>query len=142
MQEASKQCGCDRRTVMEGGGQAHAPIGEVASLHEREPLAIAFTRNGTLKTLPAGTFTPKGKNGDAVYTPVRGDEQLRQVVAATSQDYVLCLSTAGRVFQVAAHKIPQGTRSANGEPVRKLMELAPNEEGVAVLPVEAYDENR
>src|SRR5205085_10243070 len=48
----------------------------------------------------------------------------------------------GRVFQVAAHKIPQGTRSAKGEPVRKLMELAPNEEVVAVLPVEAYDEDR
>src|SRR5207237_4834217 len=137
MQEASKQCGCDRRTVMEGGGQAHAPIGEVASLHEREPLAIAFTRNGTLKTLPAGTFTPKGKNGDAIYTPVRGDEQLRQLVVATSQDYVLCVCSTGRIFQVAAHRIPQGTRSAKGEPVRKLLELASHEEVVAVLPVES-----
>ena len=56
-------------------------------------------------------------------TPVRGDEQLRQIVAATSQDYVLCVCSTGRVFQVAAHLIPQGTRSAKGELVRKLLEL-------------------
>src|SRR5205085_8849591 len=119
-----------------------AAVTEVASLHEREPLVIAFTRNGTLKALPADTFTPKGKNGDAIYTSVRGDEQLRQVVAATSQEYVLCVCSTGRVFQVAAHRIPAGTRSAKGEPVRKLMELAPAEEVVALLPVGSYDEDR
>ncbi len=142
MQQLIKQFGDERRTLIEVEGQAHAPIIEVASLHEREPLTIAFTRNGTLKTLPAETYKPKGKNGDAEYVPVRGDEQLRQVVAATSQDYVLCVSSAGRVFQVASHKIPQGTRPARGEPVRKLLELAANEEIVTILPVDAYDDDR
>src|SRR5260221_1376475 len=127
--------------MIEVEGQAHAAVTEVGSLHELEPLVIAFTRNGALKTLPADTFTPRGKNGDAVYAHVRGDDQLRQVVAATSQDYVLCVSSTGRVFQVAAHRIPQGTRSAKGEPVRKLLELATGEEVVTVLPIEAYAED-
>ena len=142
MQQLIKEYGDDRRSVIEVEGQANAAVTEVASLHEREPLVIAFTRNGSLKALPADTFTPRGKNGDAIYTPVRGDEQLRQIVAATSQDYVLCICSTGRVFQVAAHRIPQGTRSAKGEPVRKLLELATHEEVVTVLPVESYDENR
>jgi DNA gyrase subunit A len=142
MQQLIKQFGDERRTIIEVEGQAHAAVTEVASLHEREPLAIAFTRNGALKALPPDTFKPKGKNGDAAYTPVRGDEQLRQVVMATSQDYVLCVSSMGRVFQVAAHRIPQGTRSAKGEPVRRLLELAAGEEVATVLPVESYDEDR
>jgi len=142
MQQLIKDYGDDRRSVIEVEGQANAAVTEVASLHEREPLVIAFTRNGTLKVLPADIFTPKGKNGDAMYMPVRGDEQLRQLVAATSQDYVLCVCSTGRIFQVAAHRIPQGTRSAKGEPVRKFLELAPHEEVVAVLPVESYDEDR
>src|SRR5216684_577680 len=142
MQQLIKQFGDERRTIIEVEGQASAAVTEVASLHEREPLVIAFTRNGTLKALPAHTFIPKGKNGDAMYSPVRGDEQLRQLVAATSQDYVLCICSTGRVFQVAAHRIPQGTRSAKGESIRKLLELAPHEEVVAVLPVESYDEDR
>ncbi len=142
MQQLIKEFGDDRRTVIEVEGQANAAVTEVASLHEREPIVIACTRNGTLKVLPAYTFTPKGKNGDALYSPVRGDELLRQIVAATSQDYVLCICSTGRVFQVAAHRIPQGTRSGKGESIRKLLELAPHEEVMAVLPVESFDEDR
>jgi DNA gyrase subunit A len=142
MQQLIKQFGDERRTVIDVEGKAQDPVEEVASLHEQEPLAIALTRSGTLKTLPADTFTPKGKNGDAVYIPVRGDENLRQIIAATSQDYVLCVCATGRVFQIAAHRIPAGTRSAKGEPIRKLLQLTPGEEVITVLPVGSYDEDR
>src|SRR6202165_1339990 len=142
MQQLIKQFGDERRTVIEVEGQAHAPVTEVASLHEREPLVIAYTRAGALKALPADTYKPRGKNGDTSYAPVRGDEQLRQLIPATSQDYVLCICTSGRVFQIAAHRIPQGTRPAKGEPLRKLIGLAQGEEAVALLPLESYDEDR
>lgn len=142
MQQLIKQFGDERRTTIDVNGLASDPIKEVASLHEREPLLIALTRSGALKALPPETFAPKGKNGDAVYAPARGDEQLRQVLSATSQDYVVCVSSVGRVFQIAAHRIPLGNRAAKGEPLRKLLSLEAGEEIVTVLPVEAYDEDR
>ncbi len=142
MQQLIKQFGDERRTVIDSEGLAHEPVTEVASLHEREPLVVALTRQGTLKALPAGTFALKGKNGDTSYMPVRGDEQLRQVISTTSQDYLLCVASSGRVFQIAAHSVPEGTRSSKGEPLRRLLELDAREEIVSVLPIESYDENR
>ncbi len=142
MQQLIKQFADERRTTIDADGEIHAPIEEVASLHEREPLVVAFTRSGTVKALPANVFEAKGKGSAALYAPVRGDEQLRQVVATTSQDYLLCVCTTGRVFQIATHRIPTGTRSSRGEPLRRLLELAPGEEVVAVLPVESYDDDR
>lgn len=142
MQQLIKQFGDERRTVIEVEGQAHAPITEVANLHEREPLVIATTRAGTIKTLAADAYTPKGKNGSAAYTSVRGDEQLRQVVAATTQDYVLCVSTSGRVYPVQARRLPEGTRPSRGEPVNKLLNLNKGEEVVGFLPVESFDDDR
>ena len=142
MQQLIKQFGDERRTVIDVDGLAHEPVTQVAHLHEREPLTVAMTRQGALKALPASTFTLKGKNGEAIYTPVRGDEQLRQVVSTTSQDYLLCVASSGRVFQIAAHSIPDGTRSAKGEPLRRLLALEAREEIVVVLPVESYDEDR
>jgi DNA gyrase subunit A len=142
MQQLIKQFGDERRTVIETEGQANAPVTEVASLHEREPMALAFTRSGAIKSLPTDAYAPKGKNGDATYTPARGDEQLRQVMLSTSQDYVLCVCSTGRVFQIAAHRIPQGTRPAKGEPLRKLLSLAQGEEVLTLLPLEAFDEDR
>ena len=142
MQQLIKQFGDERRTTIDVDGQLHAPIEEVARLHEREPLVVAFTRNGTLKALSSETFKPKGKNGNTDYTPVRGDEQLRQLIATTSQDYLLCICSTGRVCQIAVHRIPEGKRSTKGEPVRSLLGLAANEEVVTILPVDAYDEDR
>lgn len=142
MQQLIKQFGDERRTTIDVEGHIHTPIKEVASLHERQPLSIAFTRAGALKALPPDTYVPKGKNGAATYTPVRGDEQLRQIVSATSQDYVLCVSSSGRVFQLAAHRIPAATRSGRGEPVRKLLDLTTGEEIITLLPIESYDEDR
>ena len=142
MQQLIKQFGDDRRTVIDAAGQILAPIERVASLHEREPVLIAFTRNGSLKALPIEAFRVKGKDAASLYTPVRGDEQLRQVIATTSQDYLLCICSTGRVCQLATHRIPAGNRSAKGEPIRNLLELAPGEEVVAIIPVETYDEDR
>src|SRR3984893_12714608 len=142
MQQLIKQFGDERHTIIETEGQANAPVTEVASLHEREPMVIAYTRAGAIKSLPADAYTPKGKNGDAVYPPARGDEQLRQVVFSTSQDYVLCVCSTGRVFQIAAHRIPAGTRSSKGESIRRLLELAPGEDVVTILPIASYDEDR
>ncbi len=142
MLQLIKQFGDERHTVIETGGQANAPVTEVVSLHKREPMAIAYTRSGAIKALSADAYTPRGKNGDAAYTPARGDEQLRQVVASTSQDYVFCVCSSGRVFQIAAHRILPGTRPARGEPVRKLLALAHGEEVITLLPIESYDEDR
>ena len=142
MQQLIKQFGDERRTIIDAKGVATAPIETVASLHQREPLTVAVTRSGALKALPSDTFVPKGKGANAAYTPVRGDEQLRQIIATTSQDYVLCVSSTGRVFQIATHRILVGNRSAKGEPIRKILELAVGEEIVMVLPIEAYAEDR
>ncbi len=142
MQQMSKQFGDERRTTIDAEGRIHAPITEVARLHEREPLIIAFTRNGALKSLPIESYKPKGKSVSAQYAPVRGDEQLKQVIETTSQDYLLCICSTGRVFQIATHRIPPGTRSTKGEPINKLLELAPGESVVTILPIEAYAEDR
>jgi len=143
MQQLSKQFGDERRTIIDVEGLAHEPVAAVTSLHAREPLTVALTRHGALKALPAGTFAPKGKPGEAlVYAPVRGDEQLRQIVSTTSQDYLLCVASSGRVFQIAAHSIPQGTRSSKGEPARRLLKLEAHEEIVTMLPIESYDDER
>ncbi|MDQ2906416.1 MAG: DNA gyrase subunit A [Ktedonobacteraceae bacterium] len=143
MQQLIKQFGDERRTTIDVAGQANQPVKEVASLHERVPVAIALTRAGALKVLPPETYSPKVKDGARqTYAPVRGDEQLRQVVAATTQDFVLCVCASGRVFQVLAHRIPTGTRSAKGEPAGKLLELLPGEEVVSIHPLESHDEDR
>ncbi|HEV2662504.1 MAG TPA: DNA gyrase subunit A, partial [Ktedonobacteraceae bacterium] len=48
MQQLIKQFGDERRTVIDTEEQVHSPVTVVESLHEREPMTIAFTRGKTL----------------------------------------------------------------------------------------------
>ncbi len=140
MQQLIRQFGDERRTVIEAEANVHDPIVSVPRLHDREPLLVAFTRQGAIKSLSPDVLKPKGKSADALYNPVRGDEQLQQLIATTSQDYLLCVCSTGRVCQIATHRVPEGTRSSKGEPLRNLLELGADEEVVAIVPVEAYDD--
>ena len=63
-------------------------------------------------------------------------------IAASSGPWQQLVTNADSVFQIAAHRIPQGTRPAKGEPLRKLIGLVQGEEVVALLPLESYDEDR
>jgi len=56
-----KHFGDERRTIIDADGLAHAPVAEVASLHEREPVIVAYTRAGALKSLPAGTSSQRAR---------------------------------------------------------------------------------
>nr|BBH91388.1 DNA gyrase subunit A [Thermosporothrix sp. COM3] len=144
MQQLIKRFGDERRTVIDAEATIHTPITRVPSLHEREPLTVVYTRGGMLKALPADTYTPKSKQpGEpAVYTPVRSDEQLQQVIATATGEYLLCIASSGRVFQLASHLIPSSTRSGKGEPIANLLELEEGEEIVSILPISSYEEER
>jgi Type IIA topoisomerase (DNA gyrase/topo II, topoisomerase IV), A subunit len=142
MQHLVRQFSDERRTVIDAEASVSTPITEVASLHEREPLLVALTSHAELKALAPDIFKPRGRNGDAVLNTVRGDEQLRAVIATTTQDYVLCICSTGRVCQVAAHRLPVVTRSARGESIDELLDLQPDERVVAILSVDSYDEDR
>ncbi|WP_376795177.1 DNA topoisomerase (ATP-hydrolyzing) subunit A [Thermogemmatispora sp.] len=156
MQQLIRQFGDARRTVIDAQARSDEPIREVLPLYERTPLTLVLTRSATVKALPAGIYLPReggrkpteeghgGADGTRMerYSPVRGDEQLRQVLAATSQDTVLCVASSGRVFQMPAFRVPQATRSARGEPLARLLALAPEEEPVALFSLSAHEENR
>src|SRR2546429_3248870 len=50
MQQLIKQFGDERRTTIDVEGQVHEPIKEVASLHEREPLARSEEHTSELQS--------------------------------------------------------------------------------------------
>ena len=71
---------------------------------------------------------------------VRGDEKLLSVVAAATTDYLLCLTSLGRVASVRVARIPETTRAGKSEPVRSFLSLDPGERVVAMVPVGAFSE--
>jgi DNA gyrase subunit A len=139
MQQLIRRFGDARRTVIDAQARVDELVREVLPLYERTPLTLVLTRAATVKALPPGAY---GSRPTERYGPVRGDEQLRQILAGNSQDAVLCVASSGRVFQLPAFRLPQATRSARGEPLARLLALNPDEEPVALFTLEAHEEDR
>lgn len=61
---------------------------------------------------------------------------------ASTLDYLLVLTSAGRVYLARGHDVPIGTRASAGEPVQKVFGLRPDEAVAAILPVAELSDGR
>ncbi len=135
MQSIINDFGNDRRTAILSDAHAAAPVAEVRSAIESRPVLVALTADGGLKAMPLNTYAGKTNAGT-----VRGDERILSLVAAATTDYLLCLTSLGRVASVRVAKIPETTRAGKSEVVRSFLSLDPGERVVAIVPVGAFSE--
>ncbi len=135
MNEIAVDFGDDRRTAILTDVHAAAPVAEVRAAIESKPVLVALSVDGGLKAMPANTYAGKSNAGT-----VRGDDRLLSVVRATTTDYLLCLTSAGRVASVRVARIPETTRAGKAEVVRSFLSLDPGERIVAQAPVGAFSE--
>ncbi|WP_374764945.1 DNA topoisomerase IV subunit A [Yunchengibacter salinarum] len=105
-----------------------APDNEAVPLEalvEKEPVTVVCSRRGWIRALK-GHLKPeeevKYKEGDA--------ERFR--FTAHTTDKVLAMSNRGKIYTLAADKLPGGR--GHGEPVRLLVDMESDEEIIALLP--------
>lgn len=142
MQDLAKRFGDDRRTVIDAQGSALGAVEEVASIVDRKEVLVALTRDGTVRTLPADTYT-KGKKAASNGTSSlpRGDDQLGATpLISSTQDHLLFITDTGRAFGLAVSDVPEGTRGGKGKALREILQLAGKEKLVATLNVPDFDE--
>jgi DNA gyrase subunit A len=135
MRSIAAEFGNDRRTAILSEAHAAAPVEEVRSAIESRPVLVALTADGGLKAMSLNTYAGKTNAGT-----VRGDERLLNLVAAATTDYLLCLTSLGRVASVRVAKIPETTRAGKSEVVRSFLSLEPGERVLAIVPVGAFSE--
>ena len=92
---------------------------------EREPVTIVCSKRGWIRAMRghvADTETLKYKEGD--------EERFR--FHAYTTDKILMFAQSGRMYTLGADKLPGGR--GNGEPVRLMVDMAAEDEIVALLP--------
>ncbi len=112
-----------RRTRFES-----APEADLGDLHtamvEREPITVVLTEKGWIRAL-------KGHLDDAGSLGFKSDDRLKLMVRCQTTDKLLLLSTAGKVFTLAADRLPGGR--GFGEPVRIMADMEPGSDIVELF---------
>jgi len=130
--------GDERRTKIISG-----EVGEFKAedLVPDEPTIIFLTRDGYIKRMPPETFKSQARGGKGVIGLTTKEEDIVDTLLTTkTHNDLLFFTTKGRVFQLKAYDVPEGSRTAKGSSMVNFLSLAPSEKVTAILSREKNDE--
>lgn len=121
----------DRRTKIIAHGVKEFSIEDLVP---NEPTLIITTADGYIKRLPPDTFKQQIRGGKGVIgLTTKEEDVVDQIITTNTHDNILFFTTRGRVFQLRAYDIPQGSRTAKGQALVNFLQLAPNEKMSTIL---------
>lgn len=108
-----------------------------------QDMVVTLTHGGYMKATPTDEYRAqkrggRGKQGAAT----KDDDFIDQLFVANTHDYILCFSSAGRVYWLKVYELPQGGRTSRGRPIVNLLPLQDDEKINAVLSVKEFSEEQ
>ncbi|MHA1717679.1 MAG: DNA gyrase C-terminal beta-propeller domain-containing protein, partial [Promethearchaeota archaeon] len=89
---------------------------------------LIITKDGYIKRMPITTYETQrrgGKGKRAMKT--RPGDYIRDIFIASTHDFLLVLTTRGKLYWTKVYKIPEGSRESRGKPIQTLISLKPHE---------------
>lgn len=131
LMEIRDRFGDERRTQV-----VKSPVGEfsVEDLIPNESTVVMLTSDGYIKRLPPDTFRTQARGGKGVAgVTTKEEDQVEHLFATNTHADILFFTSRGRVFQLKAFDIPQGSRTSKGQAVVNFLQLAPGEKVATIL---------
>jgi DNA gyrase subunit A len=105
------------------------------------PTIIFLTRDGYIKRMPPDAFKAQARGGKGVIGLTTKEEDVVDTLMTTmTHNNLLFFTTRGRVFQLKAFEVPEGSRTAKGTAIVNFLSLAPNEKVSAIIPFDNKDD--
>lgn len=113
----------------------------IEDLIAEEDMVITVTHNGYIKRLGVGSYRRQSRGGRGVIgIETKEEDFVEHLFIASTHDYILFFTDKGRCYWVKVYQLPQGGRLAKGKPIVNLLELGPEENIAAFVPVSKFDE--
>lgn len=110
---------------------------EDEDLIQREDMVVTVSVEGYIKRVPLVTYRAQRRGGKGRSGMTTKDEDIvNDVFVANTHSPVLFFSTAGKVYQLKAYRLPMGSPTSKGRPMINLLPLSEGEtiSTVLVLP--------
>src|SRR5262249_32464121 len=106
---------------------------DLEQLIREEDMVISITHSGYIKRLALSAYRQQRRGGVGVLAMDTKDEDwIEHLFVASTHDYVLFVTSVGKIYRLKVHELPEGQRQARG---RALVNLLPLREGEKVRTV-------
>jgi DNA gyrase subunit A len=107
---------------------------ELEDLIAEEDMVIAITRSGYVKRLPVTTYREQRRGGIGVMgMELKDDDYIEHLFVASTHDYLLFFTSAGKVYRLKVHELPLGSRQSKGRAIVNLLPFQQSETIRAVI---------
>ena len=102
----------------------------------KEETIITITKTGYVKRVPRTTYRTQRRGGKGVTgMTTKEEDEIEQLVSATTHDTILFFTNSGKVFGTRAWEIPETSRQSKGQAVVNILDLAAEEKIMSILPM-------
>jgi DNA gyrase subunit A len=132
LEEVRKEYGDERRTqILDEAAEIR-----LEDLIADEQVAVTFTHSGYLKRTPVSTYRSQRRGGSGRRgMATREDDFVENLFVASTHDYMLIFTNAGRVYWLKVYEIPDVGAAGKGKHMSNLVALQPGETVRALLRV-------
>ena len=109
---------------------------DAEDLIPEEECVYTMTHNGYIKRIPASEYRSQNRGGKGIKAmSTREEDYVETVFTASSHDYILFFTSAGRAYRKKGYQIPEAGRTARGVPIVNFIPVEPGEKVQAMLHV-------
>jgi len=102
-------------------------------------VAVTVTHGGYLKRTTVDTYRRQSRGGKGrIGMGTRTEDFLEHLIIASTHAYLLIFTNKGRVYWLKIYEIPDAGTAGKGKHISNLINLQPNEEIRAFLPVKEF----
>ncbi|MGA9827324.1 MAG: DNA gyrase subunit A [Rhodanobacteraceae bacterium] len=116
---------------------------DVLDLIEPEDVVVTLSHASYAKRQPVSTYRAQRRGGRGrSATAMKEEDFVERLWIANTHDTLLTFTSAGRVFWLKVHQLPDAGPHARGKPIVNLLPLEADEFVQAVQPVREFDDDR
>src|SRR5919202_463923 len=139
LQRLAAKYGDDRRTEITGD-QGEFTIEDLIA---EEDMVVTVSHSGYIKRTSVTTYKRQRRGGRGLNGQGLKDEDfIEHLFIASTHAYILLFTDDGRCFWLKVHEIPVAGRASRGKPVVNLINVTPDTQIKAMLPVREFTESQ
>ncbi|HIE65931.1 MAG: DNA gyrase subunit A [Nitrospira sp.] len=115
----------------------------IEDLIAHEEMVITVSHTGYIKRNPVSIYRSQRRGGKGkIGAGLKQEDFVSHLFLASTHDYILFFTDAGRVYWLKVHQIPEAGRASKGKAIVNLLQISQTEKIRAILKVEQFQEGK
>ena len=113
----------------------------IEDLIKKEEMVILISHLGYIKRIPATSYKSQNRGGKGSNSAnLAEDDFLDQIFTASTHDYIMFITNAGKAYWLKVHEIQEASRTSRGSHIKSLLSVSSDEEITAVVSLKEFDD--